>query len=136
MIAKSARRAGAALCIHVPPAGFLGRAECGGRKHHMAIGMLDHTAGIATACGAEPVVITSSSTRRAARATYSAVLTYISNPVVFVLEAGFLLTVTIHTMLGIRSILHDLDPAPAPPVGSIAPSGRSVRLRSCTAPRC
>jgi hypothetical protein len=88
MIAKSARRAGAALCIHVPPAGFLGRAECGARKHHMAIGMLDHTAGIATACGAEPVVITSSTTRRAARATYSPVLTYISNPVVFVLEAA------------------------------------------------
>jgi succinate dehydrogenase hydrophobic anchor subunit len=41
--------------------------------------------------------------------TYSEVLTYISNPVIFVLEAGFLLAVTIHAMLGIRSILHDLD---------------------------
>ena len=41
--------------------------------------------------------------------TYAEVLTYISNPVIFVLEAGFLLAVTIHAMLGIRSILHDLD---------------------------
>ena len=41
--------------------------------------------------------------------TYSEVLTYISNPVIFILEAGFLLAVTIHSMLGIRSILHDLD---------------------------
>ena len=41
--------------------------------------------------------------------TYSEVLTYISNPVIFVLEAGFLLAVTIHAMLGIRSILRDLD---------------------------
>ena len=39
-------------------------------------------------------------------------LTYISNPVIFVLEAGFLLAVTIHAMLGIRSILHDLDLSP------------------------
>ena len=44
--------------------------------------------------------------------TYSEVLTYISNPVIFVLEAGFLLAVTIHAMLGIRSILHDLDLSP------------------------
>jgi succinate dehydrogenase hydrophobic anchor subunit len=41
--------------------------------------------------------------------TYTEVLTYISNPVIFVLEAGFLLAVTIHAMLGIRSILYDLD---------------------------
>lgn len=41
--------------------------------------------------------------------TYAEVLTYISNPVIFVLEAGFLLAVTIHAVLGIRSILHDLD---------------------------
>ena len=41
--------------------------------------------------------------------TYSEVLTYIANPVIFVLEAGFLLAVTIHAMLGIRGILHDLD---------------------------
>ena len=52
-----ARHAGVALSIHAPMAAFLGHAEYGGRKHHMAIGMLDHTAGIAVACGAAPVVI-------------------------------------------------------------------------------
>jgi succinate dehydrogenase hydrophobic anchor subunit len=41
--------------------------------------------------------------------TYGEVLSYISNPVIFVLEAGFLIAVTIHAMLGIRSVLHDLD---------------------------
>jgi succinate dehydrogenase hydrophobic anchor subunit len=44
--------------------------------------------------------------------TYAEVLTYISTPVIFVLEAGFLLAVTIHAMLGIRSVLHDLDLSP------------------------
>jgi deoxyribonuclease-4 len=52
-----ARRAGVALSIHAPLAAFLGHLEPGGRKHHMAIGMLDHSAGIAVACGAAPVVI-------------------------------------------------------------------------------
>jgi len=41
--------------------------------------------------------------------TYSEVLRYVANPVIFVLEAGFLFAVAIHAMLGIRSILHDLD---------------------------
>jgi succinate dehydrogenase hydrophobic anchor subunit len=41
--------------------------------------------------------------------TYGEVLSYIANPVIFVLEAGFLVAVTIHAMLGIRSVLHDLD---------------------------
>jgi len=41
--------------------------------------------------------------------TYAEVLTYIANPVIFILEAAFLLAVTIHAMLGIRGILHDLD---------------------------
>lgn len=53
----AARRAGVALSIHAPLATFLGHAEYGGRKHRMAVGMLDQTAAIATACGAEPVVI-------------------------------------------------------------------------------
>jgi deoxyribonuclease-4 len=35
----------------------MGHAERGGRKHQMAVGMLDHTAGLALACGAAPVVI-------------------------------------------------------------------------------
>jgi deoxyribonuclease IV len=52
-----ARDAGVALSIHAPMAAFLGHAEYGGRKHHMAIGMLDHCAGLAVACGAAPVVI-------------------------------------------------------------------------------
>ncbi len=41
--------------------------------------------------------------------TYSEVLSYIANPIIFVLETGFLLAVTVHGMLGIRGILHDLD---------------------------
>ena len=41
--------------------------------------------------------------------TYAEVLSYISNPVIFVLEASFLFAVTIHAMLGIRGILHDRD---------------------------
>lgn len=41
--------------------------------------------------------------------TYAEVLTYIANPVIFALEAAFLVAVTIHAMLGIRSILHDRD---------------------------
>ena len=52
-----ARHAGVALSLHAPLAAFLGHADSGGRKHQMAIGMLDHSAGIALACGAEPVVI-------------------------------------------------------------------------------
>jgi succinate dehydrogenase hydrophobic anchor subunit len=41
--------------------------------------------------------------------TYGEVLSYISNPVIFVLEAGFLVAVAIHAMLGVRSVVHDLD---------------------------
>lgn len=44
--------------------------------------------------------------------TYGEVLNYIANPVIFVLESGFLFAVTIHAMLGIRGILHDLDLSP------------------------
>lgn len=52
-----AREAGIALSIHGPLAAFLGHADQGGRKHQMALGMLDHTAGLAVACGAAPIVI-------------------------------------------------------------------------------
>jgi len=45
------------LSIHAPLAAFLGHVEAGGKKHKMAVGMLDHTAGIAVACGAAPIVI-------------------------------------------------------------------------------
>ena len=41
--------------------------------------------------------------------TYAEVLSYIANPIIFVLETGFVLAVTVHAMLGIRGILHDLD---------------------------
>lgn len=56
-LGRLARQAGVALSIHAPMAAFMGHVEYGGRKHHMAIGMLDHSAGIAVACGAAPVVI-------------------------------------------------------------------------------
>ena len=56
-IGDLARAAGVALSLHAPLAAFLGHVEQGGRKHQMAIGMLDHSAGIALACGAAPVVI-------------------------------------------------------------------------------
>ncbi len=44
-----------ALSVHAPIAGFMGHAERG-KKLNMAIGMLDHSAGIAVAAGAEVVV--------------------------------------------------------------------------------
>jgi deoxyribonuclease IV len=54
---ERARAAGISLSIHGPLAAFLGHVDAGGRKHQMAVGMLDHTAGIAVATGAAPVVI-------------------------------------------------------------------------------
>jgi deoxyribonuclease-4 len=44
-----------ALSVHAPIAGFMGHAERG-KKLNMAVGMLDHSAGIAVAAGAEVVV--------------------------------------------------------------------------------
>jgi deoxyribonuclease-4 len=52
-----AAEAGIALSIHAPLAAFLGHVDAGGRKRQMAVGMLDHSAGIAVACRAAPVVI-------------------------------------------------------------------------------
>jgi len=43
------------LSVHAPIAGFMGHAERG-RKLNMAVGMLDHSAGIAKVAGAEVVV--------------------------------------------------------------------------------
>jgi deoxyribonuclease-4 len=43
------------LSVHAPIAGFMGHAERG-KKLNMAVGMLDHSAGIAKAAGAEVVV--------------------------------------------------------------------------------
>ncbi len=50
-----ARDAGIALSVHAPLPAFLGHVERG-KKFNMALGMLDHTAGIAVAAGAEVVV--------------------------------------------------------------------------------
>src|ERR671935_2980678 len=43
------------LSVHAPLPAFLGHVDRG-KKYRMALGMLDHTAGIAVACGAEVVV--------------------------------------------------------------------------------
>jgi deoxyribonuclease-4 len=50
-----AAKNGIALSVHAPIAGFMGHAERG-KKLNMAIGMLDHSAGVAVAAGAELVV--------------------------------------------------------------------------------
>src|SRR5579871_5854412 len=50
-----AREHDISLSVHAPIAGFMGHAERG-RKLNMAVGMLDHSAGIAKAAGAEVVV--------------------------------------------------------------------------------
>ncbi len=50
-----ARDAGIVLSVHAPIAGFMGHVERG-RKLNMAVGMLDHAAGIAKTAGAELVV--------------------------------------------------------------------------------
>jgi deoxyribonuclease-4 len=50
-----AREADVALSVHAPIAGFMGHVERD-KKQRMAVGMLDHSAGVAVACGAELVV--------------------------------------------------------------------------------
>ncbi|MFN2471486.1 MAG: TIM barrel protein [Gaiellaceae bacterium] len=50
-----ARDAGIVLSVHAPIPAFLGHVERG-KKYRMALGMLDHSAGVAVACGAELVV--------------------------------------------------------------------------------
>jgi deoxyribonuclease IV len=50
-----AREAGIVLSVHAPIAGFMGHLERD-KKFRMAVGMLDHSAGIAVAAGAELVV--------------------------------------------------------------------------------
>src|SRR5918996_586801 len=52
---KLARRHRIALSLHAPIAGFMGHVERD-KKQRMAVGMLDHSAGIAVSCGAELVV--------------------------------------------------------------------------------
>src|SRR4029453_4591037 len=50
-----ARKAKIVLSVHAPIAGFMGHAERG-KKLNMAVGMLDHSAGIAKGAGAGAVV--------------------------------------------------------------------------------
>jgi deoxyribonuclease-4 len=50
-----ARENAIVLSVHAPIAGFMGHVERD-KKQRMAVGMLDHSAGIAKACGAELVV--------------------------------------------------------------------------------
>jgi deoxyribonuclease-4 len=50
-----AREGDLVLSVHAPIAGFMGHLERD-KKYRMATGMLDHSAGVAVACGAELVV--------------------------------------------------------------------------------
>src|SRR5438270_11604031 len=50
-----AGKAGIVLSVHAPIAGFMGHVERD-KKQRMAVGMLDHSAGIAKTAGAELVV--------------------------------------------------------------------------------
>jgi deoxyribonuclease-4 len=52
---RLAADAGIALSVHAPIAGFMGHVERD-KKQRMAVGMLDHSAGVAKASGAELVV--------------------------------------------------------------------------------
>ncbi|MBA2537729.1 MAG: TIM barrel protein [Actinobacteria bacterium] len=54
-LGELARDAGIALSIHAPIAAFMGHVERD-QKHRRATGMLDHSAGVAVACGAELIV--------------------------------------------------------------------------------
>jgi deoxyribonuclease-4 len=54
-LGRGASGADIALSVHAPIAGFMGHVERD-KKFRMAVGMLDHSAGIAAACGAELVV--------------------------------------------------------------------------------
>jgi deoxyribonuclease IV len=55
-LGELAGEAGIALSVHAPIPAFLGHLERS-KKYRMAVGMLDHSAGVARACGAELVVV-------------------------------------------------------------------------------
>src|SRR3954463_6747001 len=55
LFAAAANAADVALSVHAPLAAFMGHADRG-KKFKMALGMLDHTAGLAKAAGAEVIV--------------------------------------------------------------------------------
>ncbi|TDA64848.1 MAG: hypothetical protein D9V45_09535 [Chloroflexi bacterium] len=44
--------------------------------------------------------------------TYADVVAYFQNPIIVVMEISFLILVVIHSFLGLRSILLDLNPSP------------------------
>jgi succinate dehydrogenase hydrophobic anchor subunit len=44
--------------------------------------------------------------------TYRQVLAYVASPAIFVVESAFLVTVTVHALLGLRGVLLDLGPGP------------------------
>jgi deoxyribonuclease-4 len=54
-LAEAAEAADVALSVHAPLAAFMGHVDRG-KKFKMALGMLDHTAGLAKACGARLIV--------------------------------------------------------------------------------
>jgi deoxyribonuclease-4 len=55
-LGELAQESGIVLSLHAPLFAFVGRPGRD-RKHRMAVGMLDHSAGLAVACGAELVVV-------------------------------------------------------------------------------
>ncbi len=55
LLGAAAAAADVALSVHAPLAAFMGHADRG-KKFKMALGMLDHTAGLAQACGARLIV--------------------------------------------------------------------------------
>jgi deoxyribonuclease-4 len=55
LLREALRAADVALSVHAPLAAFMGHVDRG-KKFRMALGMLDHTAGLAKAAGAEIVV--------------------------------------------------------------------------------
>src|SRR6476469_4779225 len=55
LFGEAAVSADVALSVHAPLAAFMGHADRG-KKFKMALGMLDHTAGLAQACGARLIV--------------------------------------------------------------------------------
>jgi deoxyribonuclease-4 len=54
-LGEAAAAADVALSVHAPLAAFMGHVDRG-KKFKMALGMLDHTAGLARACGARLIV--------------------------------------------------------------------------------
>jgi deoxyribonuclease-4 len=55
LLAEALRAADVSLSVHAPLAAFMGHVDRG-KKFKMALGMLDHTAGLAKAAGAEVIV--------------------------------------------------------------------------------